>query len=177
MPEDTLAGHLAFALRYEGVELAVQHALFTRIGGSEIETWVRREPVGRYARRAWFFYEWLMGKKLKLPDASTGNFVDALDVRQYYAGPSLPSRRRRWQRRPRSRHGFLTVNNQVYSRKAAGFSAKTDRIAISSYEKAEGPAGTNSSSALLGLTQQPRFIGSLAAHAAVHRKQLLQRFT
>ena len=44
--EDTLAGHLAFALRYEGVELAVLHALFTQIGGSEIEAWVRRQPVG-----------------------------------------------------------------------------------------------------------------------------------
>jgi hypothetical protein len=95
MPEDTLAGHLAFALRYEGVELSVLHALFSRIGGREIETWVRHEPVGRYARRAWFFYEWLMDKRLKLPDASTGNFVDALDVRQYYPGPSLPSRRHR----------------------------------------------------------------------------------
>jgi len=95
MPEDTLTGHLAFALRYEGVELAVLHALFSRTGGNKIETWVRREPVGRYARRTWFFYEWLMHKKLKLPDASTGNFVDALDVRQYYVGTPLPSRRHR----------------------------------------------------------------------------------
>jgi hypothetical protein len=45
MPEDTLAGHLAFALRYEGVELALLHALFTQTGGTEIETWVRREPT------------------------------------------------------------------------------------------------------------------------------------
>jgi hypothetical protein len=95
MPEDTVPGHLAFALRYEGVELAVLHALFSRIGGREIETWVTREPVGRYARRAWFFYEWLMDKKLKLTDATTGNFVDALDPTQYYTGPSLPSRRHR----------------------------------------------------------------------------------
>lgn len=93
MPEDTLAGHLAFALRYEGVELAVLHVLFTQIGGGEIEAWVRREPVGRYARRAWFFYEWLMDKKLKLPDATTGNFVDALDPKQYCVGPATPSKR------------------------------------------------------------------------------------
>jgi hypothetical protein len=64
MPDDTIAGHLAFALRYEGVDLAVLHALFICIGHSEIEAWVKSEPVGRYSRRAWFFYEWLMDKKL-----------------------------------------------------------------------------------------------------------------
>jgi Fic/DOC family len=95
MPEDTVAGHLAFALRYEGVELAVLRALFAHTGGGEIQAWVRREPVGRYARRAWFFYEWLMDKKLKLPDATTGNFVDALDPKRYCVGPATPSRRHR----------------------------------------------------------------------------------
>lgn len=95
MPEDTLAGHLAFALRYEGVELAVLHALFARIGSSEIEAWVLREPVGRYARRTWFFYEWLMDQKLKLVDATTGNFVDALDPKQYCVGPATSSKRHR----------------------------------------------------------------------------------
>lgn len=93
MPDDSLAGHLAFALRYEGVELAVLHALFGRTGGNEIEAWVRREPTGRYARRTWFFYEWLMGTKLKLADATTGNSVDALDPKQYCVGPSTPSKR------------------------------------------------------------------------------------
>lgn len=95
MPEDTLAGHLAFALRYEGVELAVLHALFAHIGDSEIEAWVSREPVGRYARRAWFFYEWLMDRTLKLANATTGNFVDALDPKQYCVGSATPSKRHR----------------------------------------------------------------------------------
>ena len=94
-PADTVAGHLAFALRYEGVELAVLHALFAEITGDEIEAWVRSEPVGRYARRAWFFYEWLMDAKLDLSDATTGNFVDALDPKQYIIGPVRPSRRHR----------------------------------------------------------------------------------
>ena len=94
-PEETLAGHLSFALRYEGVELAVLHALFTQRGGSEIEAWVRREPVGRYARRAWFFYEWLMDQQLNLDDAITGNAVDALDPKQYCVGPATISKRHR----------------------------------------------------------------------------------
>jgi len=94
-PEPTLAGHIAFALRYEGVDLAVLHALFTQTGGDELEAWVRREPVGRYARRAWFFYEWLMECQLNLEDATTGNFVDALDPKHYCVGPATPSKRHR----------------------------------------------------------------------------------
>lgn len=95
MPEDSLTGHLTFALRYEGVDLAVLHSLFTKEGGKVIEAWVRREPVGRYARRAWFFYEWLLDKTLDIPDATTGNFVEALDPKQYFVGASISSKRHR----------------------------------------------------------------------------------
>ena len=95
MPEDTVAGHLEFALRYERVDLAILHALFRVTGGTVIEKWVRQEPTGRYARRAWFFCEWLMDRRLKLPDAATGNFVDALDPDQYYVGSAKPSKRQR----------------------------------------------------------------------------------
>jgi len=95
MPEDTVPGHLTFALRYEGVDLAVLRALFLRIGGEAVEAWIRREPVSRYARRIWFFYEWLTGQKLALPDADTGNYVEALDPKRYCAGTAMPSRRHR----------------------------------------------------------------------------------
>jgi hypothetical protein len=95
MPEDSVSGHLAFALRYEGVDLGVLRALFQQIGGDAVEAWVRREPVSRYARRIWFFYEWLMERKLALPDAATGNYVGALDPKQYCVGTATPSRRHR----------------------------------------------------------------------------------
>ncbi len=94
-PKDTLAGHLTFALKYEGVDLAVLKALFAKIDPEEIVAWVQAEPVGRYSRRTWFFYEWLMGKPLGLPDANLCNFVDAIDPRQQCPGPSVPSRRHR----------------------------------------------------------------------------------
>ncbi|HUX78137.1 MAG TPA: Fic family protein [Alphaproteobacteria bacterium] len=94
-PEDTLQGHLTFALKYEGVDLAVLHALFSKIHAEEIETWVKSEPVGRYSRRIWFFYEWLMEKTLNLRDVETGNFVNAIDSTQQYPGPSKISKRHR----------------------------------------------------------------------------------
>ena len=132
-PEESVVGHLAFALRYEGVELDVLHALFTQIDGGEIEAWVRREPVGRYARRAWFFYEWLTDHKLKLVDAATGNFVDALDPKRYCVGASSTSHRHRVRnnlpgvrdfcplvRRTNKIEAFLTHDWQTLAHKKTG---------------------------------------------------------
>lgn len=94
-PEESLQGHLTFALKYEGVDLSILHALFQKIHPEEIESWVNAEPVSSYSRRVWFFYEWLMEKKLNLSNAKTGNFVTALNPLQYYTGPSEISKRHR----------------------------------------------------------------------------------
>ncbi|MBL8675891.1 MAG: Fic family protein, partial [Alphaproteobacteria bacterium] len=95
MPEDTLQGHLTFALKYEGVDLAILHALFQKISPQEIEAWVKAEPVGIYSRRIWFLYEWLCEKEISLPDAESGNFVDVIDPTQQYPGyPEISKRHR-----------------------------------------------------------------------------------
>jgi len=94
-PDETIAGHLSFALKYEGVNLAILNALFQKISPKEIEEWVRSAPVGLYSRRIWFFYEWLTGEKLDLPDANTGNFVEAIDPKLQFAGAPQASKRHR----------------------------------------------------------------------------------
>ncbi len=94
-PNDTLAGHLTFALKYEGVDLAVLRALFKKAGSEQLEFWIKSEPVGQYSRRIWFLYEWLTGTILELPDAIKGNFVDIIDEDQQFAGPIQISRRHR----------------------------------------------------------------------------------
>ena len=94
-PVNTLADHLTFALKYEGVDLNILKSLFSSIPAKEIEEIVENEPTGQYTRRIWFFYEWLMEKKLDLPDLKTGNYVDAMDAKLQYAGPSKNSPRHR----------------------------------------------------------------------------------
>lgn len=94
-PSDTLGGHLVFALRYEGVDLAILSALFDAILGHEIYSIVANEPTGNYSRRIWFLYEWLSGKELKLKDIDTGNFVDVLNPKQYYTSFQGVSKRHR----------------------------------------------------------------------------------
>jgi len=78
-PDPTLEGHLTFALKYEGLDLAVLKRLFLKTGPAAIETLVREKPTGSYARRIWFLYEWLTGTRLSLPDAAAGRYVPVLD--------------------------------------------------------------------------------------------------
>lgn len=87
-PPDTLAGHLTFALKYEGVDLYVLKSVFSQVSGDEIKNIIDAEPTGQYTRRIWFLYEWLMDEKLKLPDMKTGNYVNVLDEKLQYHGPS-----------------------------------------------------------------------------------------
>ena len=78
-PENTLAGHLDFALRREGVDLAVLKALFRVVDKAEIETIVQATTTGVHTRRLWFLYEWLTGQTLGLSDAPKVKAVPILD--------------------------------------------------------------------------------------------------
>lgn len=78
-PAMTLEAHLTFALKYEGLDLAVLKRLFLATGPTPIEALVRAQPTGSYARRIWFLYEWLTGSRLDLPDAEAGRYAQVLD--------------------------------------------------------------------------------------------------
>ncbi len=94
-PEDTLYGHLTFALKYEGIELGILKVLFDHIDPALLIDIVQSEPTGIYSRRIWFLFEWLRHEKLDLPDVTQGNFVILVNDKLQYPGPSRPSRRHR----------------------------------------------------------------------------------
>lgn len=91
-PHPTLEGHLTFALKYEGLDLAVLKRLFAATGPEPIAAIVRARPTGGYARRIWFLYEWLTGTILDLPDAGGGRYVPVVDPAQQFAqeGENVP---------------------------------------------------------------------------------------
>ncbi|WP_454888285.1 Fic family protein [Sphingobium herbicidovorans] len=92
---DDVIANLRFALRYEPMDLAVLAATFVAIDAEVVAAWVRTEPSGSYARRAWFFYEYLTGERLDVPDAAAGNYVEALDPKKYVVGARRNSSRHR----------------------------------------------------------------------------------
>jgi hypothetical protein len=94
-PADDFAGHFEFGLKYEEIHLEFFCRLFVATGPQPLEDWCRREPSGQYARRAGFFYEWLTGQRLALPDACSGGYVDALPSPRYLTRLK-PLRERRW---------------------------------------------------------------------------------
>jgi hypothetical protein len=84
-PLPTLEAHLTFALKYEGLDLAVLKRLFEAVGAKHIEDIIRSKPTGTYARRIGFLYEWLTSQTLDLPDTERGTYVPVVDPDQQYA--------------------------------------------------------------------------------------------
>jgi len=108
-PDDSLFGHLTFALKHEGIELAVLKSLFDIIEPRLIEEIVRREPTGAYSRRIWFLFEWLCDQKLEIEDAIQGNFVELINEKFQYPGPPRKSRRHRIRNNLPGTRGFCPL--------------------------------------------------------------------
>lgn len=81
-PNDTLVGHLQFALRYEGVNLQLLDLLFETTDSQELCEWITDSPTSAYARRACFLYEWLKGTQLPVehPVPSKTRYLNVLDT-------------------------------------------------------------------------------------------------
>lgn len=94
-PEPSLRGHLVFALKYEGVDLDFLGRLFAVTGAAPILEWIRDEPLGKYARRCGFLYEWLTGMELQGVGDAGGNYVDLLNSERYLVA-TKPEKVRRW---------------------------------------------------------------------------------
>jgi len=90
-PEDTLAGHLQFAIRYEGVNLQALSLLFDTVDSTHLCEWIAESPTSTYARRACFLYEWLTGTEIPVKDPVPAKmrYVDALDTDMQFAAGAI----------------------------------------------------------------------------------------
>lgn len=95
-PGDTLGDHLEFALKYDGMNLAMLSSVFQEVAEEDFLEYVRSKPTGKYARRLWFMYEFMTGKTLPLDDVKRGNYIDLLEPDKYYTiNPARQVRRQR----------------------------------------------------------------------------------
>lgn len=100
-PPSTLEGHLTFAFKYEGLDLAILKRLFLAVGAQAIESIIQAKPTGTYARRVWFLYEWLLGERLPLADALQGAYAKVVDIELQWATKGEVSPRHRvWNNLP-----------------------------------------------------------------------------
>ena len=94
-PQDSLGGQLEFALKYDGTNLEILSALFEKAPEEELLAYIRSKPTGKYARRLWYLFELLTGKRLPMEDLNTGNYVDLLETDEYYTAEPIRVRRQR----------------------------------------------------------------------------------
>lgn len=90
-----LMGNLRFAMRYEPIDLGLLNAAFSALDVHEMENWIRSEPTGIFARRAWYLYELLTEKTLDVPDVAPSGYVDLLDEDLHVTGSVVRARRQR----------------------------------------------------------------------------------
>jgi len=103
--DDPLA-HLLFALKHEGVDLAILMEALTRIPGARLLEEIRRTPNGSYARIACFLWE--QANRATLDDAPIpgGAAVPLFPPDRYVTGPA--------QRNPRWRVDFNGLGSLAY---------------------------------------------------------------
>ena len=92
---DGTAANLRFAMRYEPIDLGALSAIFEKVDKGELEAWIRSEPTGIFARRAWYLYELSTGETLDVPDLIPSGYVDLLDDELHITGPTTQVRRQR----------------------------------------------------------------------------------
>ena len=90
---DTLADHIEFCLKYEGVNLSVLAALFEQLGADELQAWLDSKPGSRYARVCGHLYEWLTGKTLRYKLPAGIDAVPVLDEKRYFTAPAQRNKR------------------------------------------------------------------------------------
>jgi Fic family protein len=83
-PDGSLGAQLEFALKWEGLELALLRPLFDAVPAEEVRRVVLATPTGAYARRVWFAYEWLTGRELDVPPPGDVRAVPVVDPRHQY---------------------------------------------------------------------------------------------
>jgi Fic family protein len=111
-----LFGHLRFAMRYEPIDLNVLVAFFEKVGRDDFEAWVKSEPVGKYARRAWYLYEFLTGETLDIPDVPPTDNVLLLDPALHITTTGVRIRRQR------------VIDNLLGNREYCPMIRRTDRL-------------------------------------------------
>ncbi|MEX1001756.1 MAG: Fic family protein [Crocinitomicaceae bacterium] len=108
-PNDDLTSHLSFALKYEAIDLFILKKFFQYTKEEPVMNMIKREPTSQYSRRVWFLYEWLMDTTLDIPDLKTGTYVEIVNSKFQFTGPSFNSTRHRIKNNLPGTHDFCPM--------------------------------------------------------------------
>lgn len=94
-PGDSDSDHLIFALKYDGIDLAVLGRLFRRLDRSELEHRIGAQPTSKYTRRLFFLFERITGETLAIGDLTKGSYTPVLEPEEYFVAVGRPIARYR----------------------------------------------------------------------------------
>ncbi len=80
--------HIKAAINYQGIRLQYLFVVFTSIDEKELTEQILKTPTSRHSKVIWFLFEWLMDKKLDIPDLKIGNYVNLFDSKYYFTRKS-----------------------------------------------------------------------------------------
>lgn len=92
---NTVEANLVFAIKNEPIDLLVLKRIFLAVPEQTIVNHIKASPTGPVSRRLWFLFEFLTGKKLKVPDSGKVANVDLLDPKEYFVAAGDVSVRHR----------------------------------------------------------------------------------
>lgn len=87
--------HLVFALKYDGIELALLKRIFLATDRHALAHRIAASPTSKYGRRLFYLFELLTGERLELPDAPPQSPVPVLEPDKHYTAAGRPSLRHR----------------------------------------------------------------------------------
>jgi hypothetical protein len=91
---DDLLGHLLFALKHEGINLATLAQALPKISADDLEAEFQKAPNGIYIRKACFLREAFTGEELSQHTPVRGAFIPLFDPQLYVTMPG--ERNSRW---------------------------------------------------------------------------------
>lgn len=84
LSDESLTGHLTFALKHEAIDLLALKRIFEAFPQDQLISHINGTPTGPASRRAWFFYEFLTSHQLNITATPPTNIIDALDADKYF---------------------------------------------------------------------------------------------
>ncbi len=81
--------HMEFALKHEGLNLNIIKQSLRYIGPEKVCEYVKSSPTGKYSRKIWFLYEFLLEDILPINDVGRGSYVCLVNPDDYYCGKDI----------------------------------------------------------------------------------------
>lgn len=115
--EDSVFGHLKFALKHEVLDLLLLKRILEELQASEIVDFIKQENESLVSRTIWFYYENLLGQMLDIEDTKIKKYSNLLDSKKYICNENSQKSIR-----------HKVINNHLGNNKICAVVCRTDKL-------------------------------------------------